>query len=242
MIDIHCHLLPGIDDGASDLRDALALARIAVANGITHAVATPHIHLGRYENDSGRIEQARDRLWDALGEAEISLGLGFAAEVRIDPMILPMLDEGRIPFLGMVDGYHIMLLEFPHSHIPPGSDKLVSHLLGRNIRPMIAHPERNRDIMANLAKVEPFVRLGCLLQVTAGSVAGYFGAESRRRSIQMLEQGWVEVLASDAHNLDYRPPELESGRQAAAEVIGDAAAWDLVMTNPLRIVATGTDY
>jgi protein-tyrosine phosphatase len=114
-------------------------------------------------------------------------------------------------------------------------------LLDRNIRPMIAHPERNKDVMRSLDKILPFLEAGCMLQVTAGSVAGAFGTVAQRRAFEMLERGWVTVLASDAHNCKYRPPELEPGRAAAARVIGEAAADDLVRYRPASILGLPRD-
>jgi protein-tyrosine phosphatase len=130
-----------------------------------------------------------------------------------------------------------MLLELPHSHVPVGADKLVEWLLKQGIRPMIAHPERNKDIMRSVDKLLPFVRLGCLLQVTAGAVAGAFGEGARARAVDLLGKGWVTVLASDAHNLEARPPELEPGRAAAAVIVGEAESWNLVRHRPAEITA-----
>ena len=175
MIDLHCHLLPGIDDGPETLEEALEMARIAVANGITAAHVTPHLHPGRWENDRAKIEAAVAAYRAALAAAGIALEIGFAAEVRLDYDILPLIEADRVPFLGTLEGYRVMLLEFPHSHVPVGADKFVAWLLARNIRPMIAHPERNKDLMRDPARLQPFVEQGCLLQVTADAVAGGFG-------------------------------------------------------------------
>ena len=236
MIDLHCHLLPGIDDGAKTIQDSLELARLAVNNGITHVITTPHIQPGVYENDRETIAAAFQAFTAALGEENIPLKTGMAAEVRISTEMIPMLAEERIPFLGEHGGYKVMLLEFPHSHIIPGTDKLIEYLLQRKIKPMIVHPERNREIMRHPDRIRPFVEMGCLLQVTAGSIAGNFGVEVCKRAVEMLSNGWVEVLASDAHNIAYRPPELEPGRQAAATVVGEEASWKLVRDNPAAIL------
>ncbi len=128
MIDIHCHMLPGIDDGAGDMHEALAMARAAYENGIRFSIVTPHIHPGRYENSVQTISSSLAQFKIALSKAGIPLKLGMAAEVRLSPEILPMLERDQIPFLGVLDGYRIMLLEFPHSHIPPGADRLVEKL------------------------------------------------------------------------------------------------------------------
>ncbi len=232
MLDLHCHLLPGIDDGAGTMAESLELARLAVANGITHSVMTPHIHPGRYENDIQSISIVFDQFVEELEIEKIPLLIGMAAEVRISMEMVTMIADHRIPFIGELDGYAVVLLEFPHSHLLPGAQNLVDFLIKENIRPLIAHPERNKDILRNLDLIEPYIDLGCLLQVTAGSLAGKFGPLAQQRGIQMLERDWVHILASDAHNVLHRPPELEPGRKVAAQVIGDDASWLLVKQRP----------
>lgn len=241
MIDIHCHLLPGIDDGPDTLEQALELAQLAADNGITHAVVTPHIHPGRWENSRQIIEEHWARFKEAVAEAAIPLQLGFAAEVRLSPEVLQMVANEQIPFHGEVDGYQILLLELPHSHVPPGSDNLTRWLLDRKIRPMIAHPERNKGIMRNLDQLEPFVEQGCFFQVTAGAAAGLFGDPARETAEAILKQGCVTVLASDAHNINHRPPRLDHGRDAAAAILGEEAANALVTTAPMSIVSKQFD-
>jgi len=241
MIDIHCHLLPGIDDGPDTMAQAIALARCAIENGITHSVVTPHIHPGRYQNDRLKIQASYLAFKEALAVENIPLQLGFAAEVRLSPEIPELLSEESIPFYGEVKGEKIMLLELPHSHVPPGSDRLVEWLIKNGVRPLIAHPERNKGIMANPKKIDVFRQLGCLFQVTAGSVAGNFGKLAQQCANLFLEQGLVTVLASDAHNIKYRPPKLNDGRDAAARIIGVEAAQNLVVDTPLSLVADQFD-
>jgi protein-tyrosine phosphatase len=236
MIDLHCHLLPGIDDGPATLAEALEMARIAVANGITEAHVTPHLHPGRWENDRARIEVAVATYRAELAKAGIALEVGYAAEVRLDYDILPLVEAGRVPFLGKLEGYDVMLLEFPHSHVPVGADKFVAWLLARNIRPLIAHPERNKDLMRDPSKVQPFLEQGCLLQVTADAVSGEFGELCAARAKDFLERGWVSVLASDAHDTTGRPPRIAPGRDAAAQIVGEEEALRLTRGTPLRIV------
>ena len=239
MIDLHCHLLPGIDDGPETLDEAIALAAHAVASGITRSVVTPHVHVGRFENDLPSIRRDLAKFQAELERLNIPLELGLGGEIRLGAEIIDLVTESRVPFLGERDGYKIMLLEFPHGHIPVGSDKFVAWMLKNRIRPMIAHPERNRQIMDDVNKLTPFVTMGCMLQVTAGSVEGRFGEQARERALDLLARGWVSVLASDAHNLEHRPPELEPGRKAAAQIIGEAESWKLVRDTPLSILGNG---
>ncbi len=237
MIDIHCHFLPGIDDGPQSMTESLELARMAVVDGIHTTVVTPHIHPGRYENDREIIESVFGKFKQALIAEKIPLKIGMAAEVRISMEMVEMLENDQIPFLGEYEGKKIILLEFPHSHILPGSEKMVDYLLNRDIRPIIAHPERNKEIIRDLKKLKPFIDRGCFLQVTAGSVAGYFGENAQIRSHEMLKAGWVTVLATDAHDSKYRQPVLQEGLDAAAAVIGFDNARLLVNENPGALVS-----
>lgn len=235
MIDMHNHLLPGIDDGAPDLETSLALARMAVQDGITHLVCTPHIHPGRYDNTSVSIQRARALFEAALKEQGIPLRVAAAAEVRFGMELMAGVCEGAIPFLGKWQGKKVLLLEFPHGEIPFCAERLISWLLQRNILPMIAHPERNKELMRTPSRLKPLLELGCLLQVTAASVAGRFGHAAEVLAHALLEQGVVTILASDSHNLQHRPPVLSEGMQHAARIVGDRKAESLVLHTPWEI-------
>ena len=236
MIDLHCHLLPGIDDGPQTLEEALAMARLAVEHGIETAWVTPHLHVGRWDNDRAAIEKAVAAYRAALAEAAIPLEVNFAAEVRLDYDIVPLLEEGRVPFYGEMEGYRVMLLEFPHGHLPVGAVPFVDWLMQHRIRPMIAHPERNKDLMREPRRLEPFIARGCLVQLTADAVAGGFGEASALTAREFLRRGWVSVLASDAHDTEARPPRIAPGRDAAAEIVGEEEARRLVQDIPSSIV------
>ena len=235
MIDLHCHLLPGIDDGAEDLETALAMARIAVDDGITHVLLTPHLHEGRWDNHRSQVERCCADFRSELETAAIDLRVGFGAEVRIGPEIMAWVANDDIPWLGRWHDDKVLLLEMPHEQIPPGAGKLTAWLLNNGIRPMICHPERNKFVIRDLEAIRPFVDQGCLFQLTAGSVAGQFGEPARERAIEFLARGWVTVLATDAHNVKWRPPNLAAGRKAASAVVGEAEAWQLVRDRPWQI-------
>lgn len=237
MIDLHCHLLPSIDDGPSSMDESIELARYAVDNGITHSIMTPHIHPGRWDNEALSIRSSMDSFKRALVDAGVSLKIGMSGEMRVSLEALQMVAAHQVPFLGKWGSNYVILLEMPHSHIPTGMDQMIQWLLQRNIRPLIAHPERNKDVLRRLDKIQPLVDLGCLFQVTAGSIAGRFGANARDRARQLLEMGVVTVLATDAHNIKRRPPALSEGRDAAALIIGHDAANRLVVDNPWKLVS-----
>jgi protein-tyrosine phosphatase len=238
MIDLHNHLLPGIDDGAGDMQTSLAMARLAVENGITHMVCTPHIHPGRYENSAAGIRKACDAFIAALAEADVPLRVSCAAEVRFSSEMLTGVLDGSIPFLGEWQGKKVLLLEFPHGDMPFGGERMTEWLLQQNIIPLIAHPERNKGLMQHPAKLKPFLKQGCLLQLTAASVAGRFGDPARRLAHAMLEEGVVDIIATDAHNLDHRPPELLPGLEEAARILGEREAQRLVVDTPWRIASS----
>ena len=240
MIDLHCHLLPGLDDGPTSLEESLALARALVADGVTHVVATPHVYPGRYANKRSSIAAEHARFVQALAVAKIPLAVSFAGEVRLDQEVLDWLAEGELPFLAgeaAVAGkaHKALLLEMPDGQVPLGADRFCSMLLKQGITPVIVHPERNRGVMEKLERIRPFIDLGCQIQLTAASVIGEFGRNAHTTALQLLEQGWVSVVASDAHNLRGRAPRLQAAHAWLAEHYGPAAARQLTLIGPAQL-------
>lgn len=236
MIDLHAHFLPGVDDGAQTLDEGLALARRAVADGIKVTALTPHVHPGRYDNDLPSLRTRFQAFRDALLVAGIPLEIRLAGEVRLGFESLDLLLQDRIPFLGSVDGYRVMLLEFPHQGIPVGAEQFVEKMLKLRVRPLIAHPERNKTVMQDPLRLGAFLDAGCWLQLTAGSIAGRFGEPAQKSAAYILRQGWAQVIATDAHNLEHRPPLLAEGFKAAASIIGEKKALAAVSDFPARIL------
>ena len=236
MIDLHCHYLPAIDDGSQSMAESLDLARASVADGITHAAMTPHIHPGRYENNRSSVLASTNLLSAALAEAGIPLQIFPAGEVRLTAEILDLLEQDELPFYGVLDGYRILLLEFPYDQIPVGTEKLAHWLLDHRIRPLIAHPERNKSVLNNIEKIAPFVEMGCMLQLTAASVIGGFGRAAKDSASLMLERRWVSVIATDAHNLLHRAPVMTPARNDLIERFGLAYANELTRLMPARIL------
>lgn len=236
MIDLHCHLLPGVDDGAATVADAIALVKMAADDGVQQIVLTPHIHPGRYDNSLAVLQPVFAAFEQTLLAQGVDVKLSLAAEVRICTEMLQWVAQKELPFLGMWQGKQVVLLELPHSHIPPGADKLVQWLLSRQIVPMIAHPERNKAVMDNPAKLQPFIDMGCLFQLTAMSVTGDFGAPAHQVAQQLLEQRLATVVASDAHNATHRPPILSRALAAVEAQFGQAYAQQLFFTHPASIV------
>lgn len=235
MIDLHSHLLPGIDDGAADLDEAVALARMAVDDGITHVLCTPHIQPGRFDNDLASIETALHGLCSELTLRGIPLQVRAAAEVHFGLEVMDGIAREQLPFVGEWDGKPALLLELPHGLIPHGADRLTRWLLQKGVVPMLAHPERNRGFIATPRRLQTFIDQGCLLQLTAGSLDGRFGESAREFAESLLMEGRVTVLATDAHNAAHRPPILSGGLARATQLIGEAEAQRLVTERPWQI-------
>lgn len=235
MIDIHCHLLPGIDDGPPDDAAALALARALVDDGVTQVVCTPHVFPGRYENRRSSIADEFDRFAALLEASGILLPLRYAGEVRLTPEVLDLLPRHELPWLGRENGRYTMLLEMPDGQIPLGADRFVRLLLDRGVRPVIVHPERNRAVMDDPARIEPLVRMGCALQLTAGSLLGDFGPRAQATAVHLLDQGQVQAVASDAHNLTGRRPRMRAANEWLTRHYGADAARHLTREGPAQL-------
>lgn len=235
MFDIHSHILPGIDDGAKDLTESLALLKIAEDDGITHMVATPHIHIGRFNNSIKTLAPGITSLKHAALSSDINLKLALAAEVRLDVELMALVMSDELPFIGTVSSVNYLLLELPHSHVPQGYDKFINWLSRRNIKTIIPHPERNRDIQANPFYIERLKQLGCEFQLTASSLEGAWGDTAKAISIDMLQKGLVSYVASDAHSVKRRPPVLSKAKKLVADLIGENKAQNLFVANPKRL-------
>ncbi len=235
MIDIHCHVLPGIDDGPATVDEALELARACVADGIRHTVATPHVFPGRYENRRAGIARAAEVFRELLDLHRIPLSLSFAGEVRLGAEVIDLVAQDQIPFLGECEGYRVMLLELPDAQIPLGALNLVRHLIAEGVRPVLVHPERNKAIMDSPERVLPFVDAGCFLQITAASVAGQFGARVLEATDYLLDERLVTAVASDAHNLKGRPPRMREARSLLTERYGAELAEALCVSGPAQL-------
>jgi len=236
MIDTHSHILPGVDDGAKDYEQALQMLAIAAEDGVTTQVLTPHIQPGVYNNTFSSLSEQLVQFKQAVHEQGIDIELRLAAELRIGPEIMSMVQSDTVPWLGAWKGHRVFLMEFPHNQAPAGSINLIKWLLKHNAVPMIAHPERNKELQGDIRKLEPFLDAGCLAQVTAKSLAGGFGAEAHRISVELLRAGKITLLATDCHNLAYRPPDLSAGYKAAAELVGEQEARMLVDDNPRALL------
>ena len=233
MIDLHSHLLPGIDDGAPDEATALAMARIAVADGIVVSACTPHVYPGVYENDSAGIAAGIARFQARLDAEGIGLKLTIGADAHLTPELLGRLKDGTVPTLA---GGRYFLLEPPHHVAPPRFEDAVFAFIAAGYLPVITHPERLSWIGRHYAGFANIVRAGAWLQVTAGSLNGRFGTAAQLFAEKLLGDGLVHVLATDAHSIRHRPPLLTEGWKAAEKRVGAEEAYRLVVECPQAIL------
>lgn len=228
MIDIHSHILPAVDDGAQNLEDALELLRLAQDDGVTTQFLTPHMRPPRYTNEAIKIQQAFNEFSDIVASHGLNIKLHLSAEVRVGPEIMPLLQRDDFPWLGLWEGKKAFLLEMPHGQVPIGTINVIKWLLQRDILPVIAHPERNREFQSNIALLQEFIQAGCLVQITASSLTGKFGDKPEAAAIELLENDLVTFMATDSHNSFHRPPDLSLGYERAKELFGEDKAWSLV--------------
>jgi protein-tyrosine phosphatase len=235
MIDIHSHILPAIDDGAKTIEEALDMLRIAIDQGVTTQVLTPHIHAGRFDNTKQHIEEEFIKFRDLVNSANLPIKLILGAELRIGTEIMQLINNNAVPCLGEYQGNKTCLLEFPRKDIPFGSDNLVKWLISKNYLPIIVHPERNSTFLHYRDKLQTFIDLGCPIQITASSITGKFGAEVQQMSEELLIADQVTAIASDCHNLKGRAPDLLAGLEQAKTIISAEKANLLVTDNPAEL-------
>ena len=234
MIDLHCHILPGIDDGARDLETSLAMARAFVADGVSVVACTPHILPGLYHNSGPQIRLATAQLQQVLNQQNIPLLLTTGADNHVIPGFLSELRSGTL--LSLADSRYV-LVEPPHHVAPPRLEDLFFSLITAGYVPILTHPERLTWINSAYASMERIHKAGAWFQVTAGSLSGDFGRNARYWAERLLDEGKVHLLASDAHDLKSRPPRLSRGRDLAAKRIGDVEAVNLVVTRPRGVLS-----
>jgi protein-tyrosine phosphatase len=235
MIDLHCHILPGLDDGARDLAHAVGMARIARADGITHVAGTPHVYKGSFEfPDLGVFDEARALLSRALREENIDVTILSGAEVHITHGLV---DEVRARRKSLVlAGSAYLIVEFPHDHVFSGAKDLFFNLMSESVVPIIAHPERNTMFTRFPKLLFELVAMGALAQANAGSLLDAHGPEAGEAARRFLELGLVHFIASDGHNTHSKAPRLAAAAEIAAAVVGEAGASALVTDNPRAVI------
>lgn len=218
MIDIHCHILPGVDDGSPDMKESLNMARKAVEVGITHIFATPHHLNEKYVNVKNDIINRAVRLNESLQEANVPLTIHLGQEVRIHRDIFTSLEKEEILTLG--DNGTYLLLELPSGKVPTFTQEVIYELLLKGITPIIVHPERNRELIANHKLLFELVQEGALTQLTSGSIIGSFGKSIQSFSKKIIEHNLAHFIATDAHNIGSRGFTLQQAYEAITKAYG----------------------
>jgi protein-tyrosine phosphatase len=213
MIDIHCHILPGVDDGAKDLNDSIAMAKVAVEEGINSIIATPHYNSGKYETNKSQILQDVEELNKALVQHQIPLKILPGQEPRIYGEMLEGYHTGQLISLNNTGKY--IFVELPSNHVPRYTEKLLFDIQLQGLTPIIVHPERNTEIIENPDILYNLVKKGACTQVTAASLTGHFGKKIKKFSYQLIEANLTHFVASDAHNVTSRSFKM---RDAIAEL------------------------
>ncbi|MGB3159732.1 MAG: CpsB/CapC family capsule biosynthesis tyrosine phosphatase [Carnobacterium sp.] len=218
MIDLHCHILPGVDDGAKNMEESIKMAKDAVSEGITHILATPHYKNGHWDNEKEDISILIDELQNELDERGISLIIFPGQEVRIHGELFENIDGNKIQFIDETNQY--ILIEFPTPSIPAYTESLFFELQKKRVTPIIVHPERNRAILKDPNILLSFVEKGALAQLTAASYMGGFGKDIQKLSKQLIEANLVHFIASDAHNITSRSFHMKEAFQNLEKEFG----------------------
>jgi protein-tyrosine phosphatase len=237
MIDIHSHILPKTDDGATSMDESIEMCRASADDGVAVMVATPHAFDSVHKtHDVGVLTERVAELNARLGgRPKVVLG----CELRFThDVINQVCIEKTAPTIA---GGPYVLVEFPHAMVPVGSERVLFELISNQIRPIIAHPERNRVLISEPDRFYAMVEMGVLGQVDSGSVLGQFGTSIQKASRLMLERGFIHFIASDCHNMRNRLPGLSAAVTEVAEIIGEEAALKISTDNPTAVVEGRSD-
>jgi protein-tyrosine phosphatase len=234
MIDLHCHILPGVDDGACDLSESIAMARKAVEQGIHTIVATPHHLNNQYENPKPVILDRVNELNQALQEEKIDLQVLPGQETRIFGEMVEGYEAGEIQ---TINNTPYVLVEFSSGHVPRYTEQLFYNLQMNGLIPIIVHPERNQEIIERPEILYQLVKKGALTQVTAASIAGHFGKKIKNFTLQLIEANLTHFIASDAHNLSNRTFKMREAFGIIQEKYGNEMVY--LLTENAELVLEG---
>lgn len=230
--DIHSHLLPGLDDGASSMDESLRMCELYVAQGVATVVATPHMGDPRFAVTPDDVREGVQELSSACRRRGLELEILPGGDVRLEPELLSALDKGEL--LTLADTGKYLLLELP-LQTAPRIEAFIFQLSVRGITPVLSHPERNMELWRKPHRLAEFVTQGCLVQITAESLLGGFGAVVRQAGERFLRAGLVHVVASDAHSARGRAPELRRTAEVLTSMMGEEKAREVLQSNPADI-------
>lgn len=235
MIDIHNHILPGLDDGARTIEEALTLLQLAIDDGATHLVCTPHIHSGRYNYTLSDIQEAFNQFCLLKEVKTLPVKLAMASEVRLSDEILLLHRQNQLPYIGQWGKANVLLLELPHDRLPMGLLSLMIWMRQQGIIPLITHPERNHELMRRPEVAVQLFEQGAMFQVTAASITGKFGNKVKATAHWLLQHELVDFVASDSHHPINRPPSMTPAYGVLSETYGDQVADKLCRDNPILL-------
>ena len=253
MIDLHCHILPSIDDGSRDSAMSVRMAKIFAAEGVTTVACTPHILPGIYHNTGPQIRNAVEALQGVFNDEGVSLRLVPGADAHMTPDFIAGLSSGHILSIG---GSRYVLVEPPHHVAPMRLEQFFFDILVAGYVPILTHPERLAWVRQHYDAIRRLAQRGVWMQITAGSLTGSFGRSAQYWAERMLDEGLVHILATDAHDDVRRLPNLAKGRMLAAKRVGEGEAEHLVLTRawgvlnneqpanlpPIRLQSVATAY
>lgn len=234
MIDIHCHIIPGIDDGAKDIEEAIKMAKLAYKDGITSIVATPHfMEEGMYRNNN-QIGEKVDELNRVMLEEGINIEIMMGNEVYISPNLPELLELGQA---NTINNTQYLLIEFPMFDIPNYTEDVIYRLKLMGITPIIAHPERYKAVIENPNILIGFIEQGALLQVNGGSIMGKFGEKIGTTVETLISHNMIHLVASDGHSSRSRTPRLKKAYEKVKAIHGEEKASKLFKGNPKRVIS-----
>ena len=236
MIDIHCHILPGLDDGPADIESAVAMAQFASSCGITTIVATPHYLPGIYTPTSEAVLEALSNLTREIGARGIPLQILSGQEIHIEPEIVEKIASH---FLLTINFTNYFLLELPFSQIPQGAQEIIFRAKISGFTPIICHPERNVEIQHNCEILTNLVESGALVQITGASLVGRYGEETQKTAKELLRKELVHIIASDAHEGETLIRDFLHAFECVSSLYGRSVADKLTRVNPESIIRGG---
>lgn len=233
-IDIHSHILPGVDDGSKDLETSLALLKIAVAGGTTDIIATPHVLDANSALTWDAIQYRVETLQKEANQHHIPIRIYPGAETELNWDLLELIRENRSSFC--LAGSRYLLMEMPSLALPPHLDELIYELQLMEIVPVLAHPERQMQLMEQPQKLLELLKKGCLTQCNGGSLTGVFGLKVHDNVHMLLNQAMICFMGSDAHNLRHRNSDLQGAREKLTAYWGEGTAQEILTVRPNYIL------
>lgn len=233
MIDIHTHILPFVDDGAKDMETSLEMAKIAASEGIKYIFATPHYIENEGYNDKNKNSEILEELNIKLKENDIDIEVILGNEVYITPEIIELIESEKVSLLGESK---YLLMELPMFEIPMYLEDIIYELKLKGITPIIAHPERYREVKNDSNILKKYIELGALTQLNLGSLIGYYGEDIEDTAKILVEHNMIHFVGTDAHSRTRRPPTAKKALEVLKGIISAQKVNDLIYNNPMKII------